>query len=878
MHADFDFYPIAPLVQVLEAGRTVLTPNHRLARRIKLAWGRYQVGQERNAWSTPKVMSLEHWWLHCYHQRELAGDDLPALASAAQEQALWLECVRDSGAALLRPATAASLARDAYRNLLLWGLDWREEAVAQQFRFGEDSRLFLEWAGAFEERLETLGLTLLPRCIPHLAETCQMSGLVLAEFGELPPLYREALAVQAGDIDHIRAGQRHADASLAPCDSHRGELEAAARWAFENFQNDPRRRIGILLPGLQQERQTMERLLRTVFDSDPRDPDSLPVNFSAGVPMADCGPVRAALGLLALPVEDLGLAELGQLLQTRYRHGAERLLDLEAWRLLLEDAREPVSPGLLRHRLGRVQTETGAPPALLQLLVRLADGRALRRKRLPSAWSEEFRSLLGALGWPGPGPLDSLEYQQVEQFHAQLASFGELDVVLGDLDYRGALAALQQQARDAVFQAQTADAPVQVLGLLEAAGLQFDALWVCNMSAGEWPQPARPNPFIPVSLQRRERMPHADANRELEYAQQLLTHLRQSCSEMVFSYARLDDDASVAPSPLVAEEPAEAVRPDRAWPEHWPQAQAGGLERKDSISAPPVSAGEAETIKGGSAILGNQARCPFRAFATHRLNARPLPAPQVALTPAERGAILHDAMHHLWESLQSSEALAATPTSERETLCRESAAVAVEAFRQRGGARHPPILLELEQQRLGDLMLQWLEVEEEREAFRVAALEQRHEFALGPLTITLRIDRIDELEDGRKLVIDYKSSDSRPRLWLGERPEDPQLPLYSQLLATDEVEGISFAVIRQSALEYRGLSGRTVGPGVVTDIPRATKDMDPPLEDWGQLKAHWERVLTGLGQAFLDGRAEVDPIDRRHTCEFCGLEALCRVE
>ena len=51
------------------------------------------------------------------------------------------------------------------------------------------------------------------------------------------------------------------------------------------------------------------------------------------------------------------------------------------------------------------------------------------------------------------------------------------------------------------------DAPIQVLGVLESAGLEFDALWVSGLTDDVWPMHARPNPFIPPALQRRRGFP-----------------------------------------------------------------------------------------------------------------------------------------------------------------------------------------------------------------------------------------------------------------------------------------------------------------------------------------------------------------------------------
>jgi probable DNA repair protein len=874
---NYNFYPIDALTEHLSANRPILTPNHRLARRIKLAWGRHNVAQGRAAWHTPTVMSLEHWWLACYRERVSQGDEMPSLLTTSQEQALWLSCVESSvELALLRPGAAAELAADAYRNLHLWDIDWCAEI--QQFSFGEDTRLFPAWAAEFEKNLAQLGRALLPSLVPQLAAACPRDSLVLAEFDELPPLYLRALERQAGQITRYQQGRQQADCSLQPCDSHRGELEAAARWARECHRENPQQRIGILLPRLQSERREIERILHREFDSDPRNPASLPVNFSAGIPLADCGPVRAALALLQLPARDTGLADLAQVLHSRYRDQSELPREELAWENLARDAIDPVEPGLLRHALDRVSANTDASSRLGQVLLQAGQLREVRVARPTAEWPERFLALLGEFGWPGPGPLDSLEYQQVEEFHTALHGIGELEPLQAKMNYAGALSALEQVCAGSVFQAQTPDAPIQILGVLEAAGLQFDALWICCMAATEWPPAPSPNPFIPRQLQRAAGLPHADAGRELEYAARLLTHLRSSTVSLVASYARLEEEIAVPPSALVADMRIAEPLADRRWPDHWRQvAQSVELESFSIGEAPPVGSDEARLLRGGSSILRDQSQCPFRAFAKYRLDAVPLPAAQAGLGAAERGSILHEALFHLWGELDNSERLQGLDPAGRQELIDRSAETAIGSFRRGPGRRLGTALLALEQRRLAKLLLRWLEVESERAGFVVSAREQRHEICFGDLAITLRVDRVDSLPGGRHLLIDYKTGDAKTSLWLGERPEDPQIPLYAQVLDAGEVEGVSFAVLRHAQTEYRGLARSEQGPGIGADVAGVSAKSDVPVLDWEALQIHWRRVLESLAQEFLDGHAPVQPLYPARTCNYCGLEALCRV-
>ncbi len=66
---------------------------------------------------------------------------------------------------------------------------------------------------------------------------------------------------------------------------------------------------------------------------------------------------------------------------------------------------------------------------------------------------------------------------------------------------------------------------------------------------------------------------------------------------------------------------------------------------------------ELANIRGGSSILQAQANCPFRAFASQRLQLEPLGATRAGLSPADRGSILHNALYALWGELENSDKL-----------------------------------------------------------------------------------------------------------------------------------------------------------------------------------------------------------------------------
>ncbi len=876
------FYDITGLIDHLQSGHVVLTPNQRLARRIRLGWGKWQLHNGHSCWQSPAVMSLQQWWQHCYEMTVLTGMELPNLLTTQQELELWQTSIIENplSAALLRPRGAAQLARDAYQNMLLWQIDWRTEPQASAFSFDTDASLFLEWVQAYERQIDSRALATVPQLVLQLARQNHRETIVLAEFDEVPPLYRAGLLSQTDTLVEYAYRAPAGTHRIVACEDNDSELLQAARWAKQISLDEPQARVAILVPTLQQRRQTMQRTLQQVFtDNRPLGRKSLPVNFSAGVSLISCGVVRTALALLELPVADSNLPALVRLLHSRYRDSSELALEQQLIQRLYRRGREQVSSSLLRHECTRVETAAGTGLKLGQQLLALSQQRDLQARHLPSKWAQLFAACLKQLGWPGSAPLDSEEYQQIEHWHAALEQMSELDRVCSPMSFSSAQRRLQQICMEAVFQPQTEDAQIQVLGLLEAAGLQFDHLWLCGMSSTEWPPVATPNPFIPSQLQRELHMPHANAERELLYARGLLQQFVACGADIVASYARFDADVPQAPSPLLAAlTSTETIAEQDSCPPHWLEIHALCLaESVGDDSAPVVSDKEANETRGGSGLIADQSQCPFRAFAYHRLQARPLPDLTVALTAAERGSILHDALFQLWGELSDSTRLHATTEQEREQVILRAASSAVDAFRQHHPQAEMQALLDVELLRLQPLLNTWLDVEAQRGEFSVVAREEGIVIELGKLSLQLRIDRIDQLASGRKMIIDYKSGNGEIRYWAGDRPQQPQLPLYAQAMG-DDVEAVSFAIVSSKDCSFKGLGRGEDTPGIKSDISAAVRLWDNPPQDWNSLQEYWRQSLQNLAQQFLDGDAQVDPVDSRNTCTWCGLEGLCRIQ
>jgi probable DNA repair protein len=391
------------------------------------------------------------------------------------------------------------------------------------------------------------------------------------------------------------------------------------------------------------------------------------------------------------------------------------------------------------------------------------------------------------------------------------------------------------------------------------------------MHAGAWPAPARPNPLIPLSLQRREKMPQCTPEGEHAFASQLLARYAGAVDTLVMSTPLAAAGTPLLPSPYLGAVPGPEAAP-AAGEQAWRQRRAAlVLEAVADTRAPPV--GE-DGVRGGAGLLESQAACPFRAFARHRLRLAAPEEPAPGLNALERGVLLHGALYSLWGTLGDSATLAALDKPARRRHCDASAQAAMDAL----GPERRQVLggacLALEQARLAATLEAWLEIEAARpEPFTVLAREETAEVVLAGLTLRLKLDRVDRLEDGGELVIDYKSGSTQLAGLFRERIESPQLPLYS-LVRGPALTGVAFAQLRPRDLRLRAA-------GVGSGLPDLEKNLakyvaaDPLVADWEGLRVAWRERLGALAGEVMAGEAAVQPT--AGACRYCDLASLCRI-
>jgi probable DNA repair protein len=355
-----------------------------------------------------------------------------------------------------------------------------------------------------------------------------------------------------------------------------------------------------------------------------------------------------------------------------------------------------------------------------------------------------------------------------------------------------------------------------------------------------------------VALQKKAGIAEASAEGSLALDRRITEGWKGAAGEVVFSYSIKDEDRELSASPLIADVP-EGGAEAPAFPRYRDLVfRQQSLSTQEDSRAPAV---QVRRIRGGTKVLADQAACPFRAFARWRLGAKPLETPVDGLDAAKRGVLLHALMKNLWGLLKDSAALqgAVGPAIE------QAADAAVKELGIEGR------FAELERARLARLARAWLEVEKGRAPFAVVSIEEKRDLRVAGLEFSSRIDRMDRLEGGGHALIDYKTGQVSRQGWLGERPEEPQLPIYA-VHATQDVDAVTFARLQPGKM---GFSGYGREKGLLPKVEQA--------KDWNGLVRSWKNEIEALGAGFASGEARVDPKKLLQTCRKCDLQTLCRV-
>lgn len=884
------------IADALRCGATVVASSARSARALHLRFAEDQRAQGHTVWATPSIIDWDSWLRGLWRDHAFATPDAPTLLTPLQERVLWKRAQRDDAELVISPDSMAALAMDAW-----WLLSAYKAHSARRSAWDQaDAERFRHWAALFEQLCSRHGWLsasqLESALLPHLADPAHIAFPVeirLVGFDRLTPAQRELL--ESVRSRGVAISEFEPEPESVPAEGRRWiaatdlrrEIEACAAWARGILLEDPAARVGVIVPSISAARGAIDRAFRRILEpasEDIRQPAAhLAWKFSLGQPLADVPAVRAALLLLRWTIAPLSEEEVSWLMLSGFVADAAT----NSIAIAYHDARLRRFAVLSTERtLASYRDSLASSSGLHDLRFRLTDLlRAADQNRLssvsrqPSVFADLVPRLLERVAWPGQRPDDSVQFQARQRWQRLLDELALLDFDGTRYSWNEFLDLLEHQAEETIFAPESHDAPIQILGPFESSGQQFDAVWFLGTDDTAWPQRGRLHPLLPPTTQRQYAMPHAAPDDDWNLANTVTTRLLHSAPRIVFSFAERDKDAELRPSPLIAGLfPADSE----------PETVVRGAEDTTPTPALDSVADDSGVLRwpqeqnaGGADVLKRQAACPFQAFAAKRLRAEPLDESEWGISPSEKGKLLHAVMQRLFSPTDPlpirsrDDLVTAIVTKQLPGILEGHIDSAMQAqFGAASGDQWQQACLAAEKRRLMIRIGNWLALEAARQPFTVESCERRlPDVHVGDLKLNLRADRIDQLPDGSRLLLDYKTGNVSTASWDGDRPDDPQLPLYAAYGNLENVSGILFARIRSGKIEFEGRV-RDAHAQLSAEIGNKKTLVTRPYND--VMRDEWARALASLGDEFLRGEAAVTPRDTK-VCTFCDLHSLCRV-
>lgn len=628
-----------------------------------------------------------------------------------------------------------------------------------------------------------------------------------------------------------------------------------AQWAKSSLANNEINKIGCLIPNLSQKYEHVTDIFKEVFNSDN-------FNIISNKRLINFPLISHALHFLKLLSDaTLDYHAVTQLLLSPFVSGADSELSSRA--LLDFNLRKNGEMFISLREILALAKDSNAKfysPILAATLEKFIALKIQQSStRTIANWADLFEKTLSALGWPGDRDLSLSESHILENWHQLLQNFRSVNFLATEIDLIYALQLINELAKKTTIYPENFHKSIVIIDLSEAEGLYFDSIWCSDMDENVFSFVSSVNPFIPFSLQRKSLL------NQKELAKNLLIKISNNSKEVFYSYATdkvhslLDYLPTTSLDKLKFENyisPGEYLFSQRK------------VEAIIDNYSPKMMQRE---LLGGVQMFKLQATCPFKAMVQKKLHTEKFPEPTLGLNPMERGVLVHHLMENIWQELKNSEILKGLSDLDLNNIIDKYIDVALMQLIAKRPRLFKNRFTHLEKQRLKKLTLSWLNYEKTRSEFSIIALEQEKKAQIGDFSFTVRLDRIDQLEDYSWAIIDYKTSIVPLNTCFGERITEPQLPIYYLIHNENRIYTVVFAQIVPKEMKFKGIAAYD------GQLPHVKQNyILKYIENWSELKQFWEKNLLKIAEEIAQGYAVADPIEGKNTCNLCDFKMLCR--
>lgn len=889
---------IESLIGHIKDGAVVVTVNKRLASKITSSFEAGLLDSGVMGWTPAEVYSLNQWVKDIWSDYSLTGG--APLLSDSRSKSLFNKIVKEDKKVSSLGASLRSIAVGAYQAM----------GYVHEYSINIEGGIFvtkevgsyLAWSGEYKKQVEKLNLTD-PIVVKDKVINLIKDGLVevppkiiFIGFDDMTPKVKSLVDVldSAGSV--VSLIQSNVDKKISKLDrpknikaysfkDQKDEVVAVARAIRDKYKKGSK--IGIIVPDMEQYKD----LIMREFSAELNPKSVIPkgggeeenyesFNISLGGSLGSEFVVSVALSVLSVDGRKQNVEDLINILSSPYlspQDTFKEVMDLDL--VLRKENYLKITLNKLNEKIKKVFKEESLSQEKVENWLNFIKDQSGNGKLVPSKWSEKFSKFLDSIAWPnanGKTDLNQNEHQATEAWLKVLEDFSTLDDILGEVPIKTALSELQRMTSESLYQVETPNCDIEVMGMFESAGIYFDHIWIMGAHREALPFKPKANPFIPFYKQREAGMSQSSYDGTVFMGKAMLQRIFSSADEFTVTYPEEYEGRPVSVSPFFRDleiNTLEEVEGKRVFDV---VRELVSLEDMDDDEDLPVSKGELKSISKGTAVIKNQSACPFRSFALHRLRAESLDCPEPGLNAMDKGTVIHEALKFFWQDVGDLKGLKLLV--EQNSLSKKIRSSVEGALKKQlpwSRGRY----FKMEADRVSGILELWLAEELKRGDFIVKSVESSKSIELGGFSLNVKIDRIDELGDGTSAVIDYKTGVCNKNDWLTDRPKEPQMPIYSM---TGDFDAVAFGSLKVDKVKFVGSSKLDNAlPGVKSfDSDTRWTEKIEGVENWEELRESWSKTLINIGADFVKGNNSVNPnniFTSESACTYCDVKPLCRV-
>jgi len=412
---------------------------------------------------------------------------------------------------------------------------------------------------------------------------------------------------------------------------------------------------------------------------------------------------------------------------------------------------------------------------------------------------------------------------------------------------------------------------IDINGFAENPIKKYDAVWLMNMNTNLWPGKTEFNPFIPKKLQKKYHI--FDEIHIKKIDQVRLNRLNSFGPDITISYSNKDVDTLLIPTPGYFDE----LKIKEIIPKVKEINNKKYLEKIKDYKAPEIL-GTNINVLGGFRCLENFHVCPAWSFYENRLHAKPYQEDdQEEISKMSRGNLIHELLEKFWKEHKNSINLA--KMSEKVLLKSISTLThEVMSSYQVSKPHISPSQIRLEGDYFKNLLYQWLCYEKlERPRFSVIESEEKYPVKIDRINFNVKIDRIDQYEDGSRTLIDYKTGSETPiSQWKKSPITSLQMPIYIVFTGIENISAAGIGYIHNNDVKLVGLSSYAQEPidGMITAFSKEKLKIHE--DQWSDLIASWGVDIYKLASGYLSGDAKVT-YGKEDELKYCSVKPLLRI-